>query len=80
MKAKVGSLTPLDVEQLRSQAEELLDEDLPFRAAVFDFATQYEILRRQPEALLQVADALFRATQVALLPEPPDLNRRDIHG
>ncbi len=80
LKAKVGSLTPMDVEQLRTQAEELLDEGVPLRGAVFDFATQYELVRRAPDELLPVADALFQAVQVALRPEPPDLHRRDIHG
>jgi hypothetical protein len=80
LKAKVGSLTPMDVEQLRVQAEELLDDDAPLRGAVFGFATQYELVRRSPGELVPVADALFQAVQLALRPDPPDLHRRDIHG
>jgi hypothetical protein len=80
LSAKVGGLTALAVEQLRSAAEAQLDPDLPLRQAVLQFATMFEADRRDPAALRQHGDELAHAVELALRPDPPDLNRRDIHG
>ncbi|PZQ99914.1 MAG: hypothetical protein DI533_04590 [Cereibacter sphaeroides] len=80
MKAKCAELTALDVEQLRSQTEELLADGDPLRAAILAFATQYELCRFDAAQLVDLGNQLCRAVEIALLPEPPDLDRRDIHG
>jgi hypothetical protein len=80
LRGKVGTLTALDVEHLRSQAEELLDEGDSLRAAVLEFATQYEVVRRQAPALIDLCDGLSRAVEYALRPAAPDQHRVDIHG
>lgn len=80
LQAKVGSLKPLEVERMRSQAEQLLNAGDPMRAAVLTFASQYEVVRWMPAALVVEAEALFRAAELALVPDPPGQDRRDIHG
>jgi len=80
LRGKVGGLTALDVEQLRSQAEELLDEGDGLRAAVLEFATQYEVVRRQAPALTDLCDRLSQAVQHAIRPVAPHQHRVDIHG
>lgn len=80
LSAKTGDITPLAVDHLRGQAEELLPEGTPFRAAVLHFASLYEVFRRDPVRLVEMGDELARAVEIALLPEPPDLHRSDIHG
>ena len=80
LRGKVGTLTALDVEQLRSQAEEVLAGDDGLRAAVLEFATQYEVVRRDPAALADSSEALAQAVQRAVQFVPPDLHRVDIHG
>jgi hypothetical protein len=80
LRAKCATITALDVDQLRAEAEALLPEGHSLRAAVLAFATRYEGIRRDAAALIAAGDDLARAVELALMPEPPDLGRADIHG
>lgn len=80
LRAKTGSLTALDVDHMRTQAEQLLPDDAPLRRAITAFATQFDAARFDAAALVPLGDALSRAVELSLLPVPVDLDRRDIHG
>lgn len=80
LRAKCGTISALDVDQLRTEAEALLPEGHALRLAVTRFATRWENDRFFPVELRAAGDDLARAVELALLPEPPDLGRTDIHG
>ena len=80
LRARMGGLTAEEVSDMRVRAEELLDRGSSLRAAVFSFATMYELHRRDPAALVVLGEELDRGLSRALRPDPVDLSRRDIHG
>lgn len=80
LRAKCGTVTTMDVDGLRADAEAHLPEGHPLRAAVMRFATRYEADRYFPVELIAAGDELARAVDLALMPVPPDLQRSDIHG
>lgn len=80
LRAKCHDITLMEVDGLRADAEAHLPEQHPLRRAVMTFATRYEANRFDAEALVAAGDELARAVELALLPEPPDLGRTDIHG
>ncbi|MES2667908.1 MAG: hypothetical protein V4712_17625 [Pseudomonadota bacterium] len=80
LRAKTGGLTALDVDHLRTQAEQLLPDDAPLRRAITGFATQFEAVRHNPPAWVALGDSLARAVELALIPDAVDSDRRDIHG
>ncbi len=80
LKAKCGTISALDVDQVRAEAEAHLPEGDPLRLAVTRFATRWESDRFFPVEMIAAGDELARAVELALRPEPPDLGRTDIHG
>ena len=70
----------MEVDGLRADAEAHLDADHPLRRAVMAFATRYEANRFDAAELVAAGDALARAVELALRPEPAALGRADIHG
>jgi hypothetical protein len=80
LRAKTFALTNLDVNELRTSAEQLLDAGHPLRRAVTEFASLWEVNKHDGAALVEMGDRLFRAVEAALRPEPVDLGRVDLHG
>ena len=80
LRARQGGVTAEDVSDMRVRAEELLPRGSSLRAAVYCFATMYELHRHDPAAVAELGLALDRDISRALRPEPVDLSRRDIHG
>lgn len=80
LRSKCGTITALDVDSLRAEAEAHLPDGHHLRAAVLRFATRWEGDRFFPVELRAAGDELARAVELALMPEPPDLHRSDIHG
>lgn len=80
MRAKAGQLDPLDVDQLVAAAGDALTADDPLARAITHFATQHQLLRRDPAALAELGQELSHAVDLALIPVPPGCERADIHG
>lgn len=80
MRAQVNDLDPMDVDALVVQAGQLLIEGDPLARAITGFATQYMVVRRDPEALAEAGRALLHAVEICAVPVPPDQDRADIHG
>jgi hypothetical protein len=79
--ARTNMLTSHAVDDMRTKAEELLARDDPMRAAILDFATNYELVRRDPHGLRYHGEALARAIEADLgLTRPTPRERRDIDG
>ena len=58
----------------------LLESDHPIFRAITDFATQYEFHRRDAAQLAELGRELRAEIERQLRPDPPDLDRKDIHG
>ena len=80
MAAKAGTLDYADVVRLQTKGEQLLGRDDPLFYAVSDFATQFELHRRDPSQWAALGALLHHRLDVAITPAPPDLDRSDIHG
>lgn len=78
--ARLNSLDPDAVDNLRAEAVQMLDVDDPLRRAITAFAVQHEICHRDAAALRELGEQLGRALDLALLPAPVGLDRVDIHG
>lgn len=80
MRAMVDDLDPMDVDSLVVQSGQLLEDGAPLGRAITGFATQYMMVRRDPEALAAQGALLRRAVELATVTPPPDAGRVDIHG
>jgi len=80
MCARSGGLTQQAVDEMRVRAEELLDRDDPLRRDVFWFATQWEAVRRDPDALALIGALLLAAVERETVPRVPGTDRVDLHG
>lgn len=80
LRAKCGTITLLDLDSLRAEAEALLPADHPLRRAVTEFASRCEEDRYFAAQVIARGDELARAVEHALLKAPPDMGRIDIHG
>lgn len=80
MAAKSRTLEPEDVGALRIRAEELLSRSDPLFFAVTEFATQFELYRWQPDEWVALGQTLHHQIDVAIQPDPPDLERSDVYG
>jgi hypothetical protein len=81
MSARTGMLSPHATEDMRIKAEELMPRDHAAYGAILTFATQYELHRRDAEALKSLGEDLERALRAAIAPAAPDwTQRRDING
>ncbi|MCB1349828.1 MAG: hypothetical protein KDK11_14765 [Maritimibacter sp.] len=79
--ASVLNVSRADVALVQANAEQVLDHDDPAFLAVNRFATDYELAVMDPATdLPRIGEALRKAIQLALQPDPPGLDRRDIHG
>lgn len=79
--AQFGGLDPADPQSLRFMAAQMLpDPHHPVRVFVNGALNEYDLIRRQPEALAewgrQLRDDALRLSR----PAPVDHHRRDIHG
>lgn len=79
MNAQVGTITPADVALLIWQVREL-DEGDVLRRAVEGFADRYALVRRDPRKLAELGRTLSAFICNLNMPDPVDLNRRDIYG
>jgi hypothetical protein len=80
LSARCGQVTAHDVDAMREQTEELLRPDDPTRPAIMAFASMYELVRRDPEALKALGEDLWRAVNYAVAPAPNPHWRADIDG
>ncbi len=80
MQAMVNDLDAISVDDLVTKAGQLLESDDPVFRAVVEFATQHELVRRQPEMLRNAGEVLRDRMILLMRPDPPDLDRVDIHG
>ncbi len=79
LSARTGGLTPHAVDAMREQAEELMGRDDPTRPAIMAFASMYELVRRDAEALRELGEDLKRAVNYAVASLPTQ-SRADIDG
>lgn len=80
MSAKVADVDGLDVDHMVTEATQVLDDGSPERAAILNFATDFELYQFDPEQLLSMGTTLHDALERALRPDPVDAGRRDIYG
>lgn len=81
MSARTGQLTDHAVEDMRIKAEEILLRDHPAYPVILNFATQYEMHRRDPAALVQLGETLELGIRMAVQPAAPDRPARvDLDG
>lgn len=81
MSARTNQLTPHAVEDMRIKAEEVLKRDHPAYPVILNFATQYELHRRDPAALAQLGETLELGVRMAVQPSQPDRPARmDLDG
>ena len=78
LSARTNMLTAHAVDQMRTQAEELLPRDHAAYPAIVSFATQYEIYHRDPEALARLGQYLEASLTEAVGPRLP--YRADLDG
>lgn len=79
MNAKRGDLELEDVRELRELAETQLERNDPLRKEILSFVTAFE-LRPDRATLFDMGTELFRAVEVAAMPDPVDAGRRDVNG
>ncbi|MEX0306047.1 MAG: hypothetical protein AB3N12_01560 [Ruegeria sp.] len=80
MKAKAGELAYDDVDRLGDLTVEKLDAGDPLMSAVADFVYDCNVYMRDPVKLAELGADLCRHIETLNLPQPPDLDRRDIYG
>jgi hypothetical protein len=81
MNARAGSLTLHMVEDMRIKAEEILRRDHPAYPVIVNFATQYELYRRDPAKLAELGETLDMGVRLAVAPTAPERPfRADIDG
>lgn len=80
MQAKVSDVDGLAVEELVTEAGQVLEANSPERAAINTFATQYELHSFDPEKVTTMGDTLLEAIQRAMQPDPVGADRSDIYG
>lgn len=69
LSARTNMLTSHAVDQMRTQAEELLPRDHAAYPAIVSFATQYEIYHRDPDALARLGQYLEDSLHQAVGPQ-----------
>ena len=81
MGAKTNMLTAHDVDNMRQLADQLMETDDPVRPAIMQFATQYEVLKRDPYGLQKQGEALeWELDTDRGRAKPSRRERRDIDG
>ncbi|MEM9579080.1 MAG: hypothetical protein AAF891_00215 [Pseudomonadota bacterium] len=90
LRAKCGTLTQNDVDDLRGKAEEALASDNPLFRAITAFATHFPLVRDDPEGLSDQAQTLLYAVDDANRASAEDeravpeldawADRKDING
>lgn len=80
MKAKAGELTLKDIDRLGEQAVQNLEVEDPLMSAVADFVYDSAVYMRDPVKLAEIGAVLCRQIETLNVPQPPDLERRDIYG
>ena len=81
LSARTNCLTLHSVEDMRTVAEELLENGDDLRTAILNFATMYEHYRRDPDALIKLGEGLDRDIDAAIgLALPAALWRADLDG
>ncbi len=80
MSARPGQLTEHAVEDMRVKAEELLRRDHPAYPIIVQFATMYEVHRRDAATLVTLGDDLERGIRLAVTPAPTLPFRADLDG
>lgn len=79
--ARALNVSRADVSLVQANAEQVLDHDDPVFFAINRFATDYELAVMDPATdLPRIGEALRDAIDLALRPDPPDIDRKDIHG
>lgn len=80
MRAKLGEVDPMDVDDLLARAEEMLDHGSDLYRAVTSFATRFQVVRHEREELVREGRWLAHAVEkdLGLVPELPE--RRDLDG
>ncbi len=81
MNARTNQLTQHLVDDMRAKAEELLPREHQAYPLILGFATQYELHRRDPEALATLGETLQHGIRLAVAPASPELPfRSDLDG
>lgn len=80
MQAKVADVDGMDVEELVTEAGQVLEATSPERAAINTFATQYELHSFDAARVIALGDQLLDAINRALRPDPAGAERSDIYG
>lgn len=80
LSSRTNVLTRHAVDDMRGRAEQLLPQGDDLRTAILTFATQYEILHRDPYGLRVLGEALQRDLDAAMGAPAPARERRDIDG
>lgn len=80
MKAKSGDLTRGDVDQLQDQIDRDLDAEDPLYRSLSSFLIDCGVHLRDPVKLAEIGADLCHHIETLNVPQPPDLNRRDIYG
>ncbi|MEL6809103.1 MAG: hypothetical protein AAFO97_15125 [Pseudomonadota bacterium] len=78
-KAKVNEVDPLEVDHLLTEADTQLPHDHFVYLGISEFATQYQTAS-EPDQVRALGDRLADLVEKWAVTEPPDLNRKDIHG
>lgn len=81
MRARLGELEQLDVDDMLTRAEELLDHGADLYRAITGFATQFQMARHDAGALAMQGRILQEAVDAAAgLSPAPRPERRDVDG
>jgi hypothetical protein len=80
MKAKAGDLARDDIDQLRDLVERDLDPEDQNARAITAFVVDFGVHFRDPVKLAEIGADLCRHVDAMNVPQPPDLERRDIYG
>lgn len=80
-RSETGTVTPVDLATLHSDAERHLDPEDPARLAIDRYADAFFLARFGIDrSLPEIGRDLRDAIQLAQRPDPPDVERKDIHG
>ncbi|MEO1796596.1 MAG: hypothetical protein AAFR53_06230 [Pseudomonadota bacterium] len=80
MAAKNNSLDLWEVAALQIAAEDHEDPEDPVVRAALKFATSYDWIGQDKDALREAGDRLANAIERANRPDPINAHRKDIHG
>lgn len=79
MRARSGEIDREELARLVRLAEAAPEDD-PLRARVLEFVTDLRSWSRDPVRLADLGGEMVRFIDLMNMPEPPDMNRRDIFG